>query len=101
MIVLVTSIPVMPGIAVALLALAAGFVTLGNLAVIRAYRIGEMSVVSPFRYTVILTSLAVGYEADLHFLGSGLGEVVPYAVMILVLLVRPSGLFGRKEAVRV
>jgi drug/metabolite transporter (DMT)-like permease len=46
---------------VALLALAAGFVTLGNLAVIRAYRIGEMSVVSPFRYTVILTSLAVGY----------------------------------------
>ena len=49
----------------------------------------------------IATSLAVGYEGDLHFLGSGLGEVVPYAVMILVLLVRPSGLFGRKEAVRV
>jgi branched-chain amino acid transport system permease protein len=49
----------------------------------------------------IATSLAVGYEADLHFLGRGLGEVVPYAVMILVLLVRPSGLFGRKEAVRV
>jgi drug/metabolite transporter (DMT)-like permease len=48
---------------VALLALAAGFVTLGNLAIIRAYRIGEMSAVSPFRYTVILTSLAVGYLA--------------------------------------
>ena len=49
----------------------------------------------------VVTALAVGYEGDLHFLGRGLGEVVPYAVMILVLLVRPSGLFGRKEAVRV
>jgi branched-chain amino acid transport system permease protein len=49
----------------------------------------------------VVTALAVGYEAELHFLGRGLGEVVPYAVMILVLLVRPSGLFGRKEAVRV
>jgi branched-chain amino acid transport system permease protein len=49
----------------------------------------------------VTTALAVGYEAQLHFLGRGLGEVVPYAVMILVLLVRPSGLFGRQEAVRV
>jgi branched-chain amino acid transport system permease protein len=49
----------------------------------------------------VVTALAVGYESELHFLGRGLGEVVPYAVMILVLLVRPSGLFGRKEAVRV
>ncbi|GAA3384865.1 branched-chain amino acid ABC transporter permease [Cryptosporangium minutisporangium] len=49
----------------------------------------------------VVTALAVGYESELHFLGRGLGEVVPYAVMILVLLVRPSGLFGGKEAVRV
>jgi branched-chain amino acid transport system permease protein len=49
----------------------------------------------------VATALAVGYEAELHFLGRGLGEVVPYAVMLLVLLVRPSGLFGRKETVRV
>jgi branched-chain amino acid transport system permease protein len=48
-----------------------------------------------------VTALAVGYEAQLHFLGRGLGEIVPYVVMILVLLVRPSGLFGRAEAVRV
>jgi branched-chain amino acid transport system permease protein len=48
----------------------------------------------------VVTALAVGYETQLHFLGRGLGEVVPYAVMILVLLVRPSGLFGREEAVR-
>lgn len=49
----------------------------------------------------VTTALAVGYESDLHFLGTGLGEFVPYAVMILVLLVKPSGLLGRKEAVRV
>ena len=49
----------------------------------------------------VATSLTVGYESQLHFLGNGVGEVVPYAVMILVLLVRPSGLFGRKEAIRV
>lgn len=49
----------------------------------------------------VASALAVGYEAELHFLGNGFGEVVPYVVMILVLLVRPSGLFGRKEAVRV
>lgn len=49
----------------------------------------------------VASSLAVGYEAELHFLGQGFGEVVPFAVMILVLLVKPSGLFGRKEAVRV
>jgi branched-chain amino acid transport system permease protein len=49
----------------------------------------------------VVTALAVGYEAELHFLGHGLGEVVPYAVMILVLLVRPAGLFGDKESVRV
>jgi branched-chain amino acid transport system permease protein len=49
----------------------------------------------------MVTALAVGYQAELDFLGGGLGEVVPYAVMILVLLVRPSGLFGRRDAVRV
>ena len=31
----------------------------------------------------------------------GFGEVVPYVVMIIVLLVRPQGLLGSKEAVRV
>ena len=48
----------------------------------------------------LVTSLTVGYESDLAFLGSGFGEVVPYLVMIIVLLVRPQGLLGSKEAVR-
>ena len=49
----------------------------------------------------LVTALTVGYESDLTFLGSGFGEVVPYVVMIIVLLVRPQGLLGSKEAVRV
>ena len=46
-------------------------------------------------------SLAAGYQEQLLFLGRGFGEVVPYVVMIAVLLVRPSGLFGTKELTRV
>jgi len=49
----------------------------------------------------LVTSLTVGYQDQLAFLGSGFGEVVPYVVMIVVLLVRPQGLLGSKEAVRV
>lgn len=40
---------------------AALFVTFGNLAVVQAFRIGEVSAVSPFRYVAILTSLAAGF----------------------------------------
>jgi len=46
-------------------------------------------------------SFAAGYQNQLLFLGRGFGDVVPYVVMILVLLVRPSGLFGTKELTRV
>lgn len=46
-------------------------------------------------------SFAAGYQEQLLFLGRGFGDVVPYIVMILVLLVRPSGLFGTKELTRV
>jgi branched-chain amino acid transport system permease protein len=49
----------------------------------------------------LVTALTVGYESDLAFLGTGFGEVAPYVVMIIVLLVRPQGLLGSKEAVRV
>ena len=35
------------------------------------------------------------------FLGRGFGDVVPYVVMLIVLLVRPVGLFGTKELTRV
>jgi branched-chain amino acid transport system permease protein len=49
----------------------------------------------------IAEAMAAGYQEQLLFLGRGFGDVVPYVVMILVLLVRPSGLFGTRELTRV
>ena len=49
----------------------------------------------------IAEAMASGYQEQLLFLGRGFGDVVPYVVMIIVLLVRPSGLFGTKELTRV
>lgn len=45
--------------------------------------------------------LALGYDRYLSFLGGGFGEIMPYVIMIVVLLVRPSGLFGTKDLARV
>ena len=39
--------------------------------------------------------------SDIAFLGRGLSDVTPYFVMVLVLLWRPSGLYGTRELVRV
>jgi branched-chain amino acid transport system permease protein len=49
----------------------------------------------------VAESLVAGYSDTLSFLGGGFGTVVPYAVMLLVLLVRPAGLFGTRELARV
>jgi branched-chain amino acid transport system permease protein len=49
----------------------------------------------------ITATLCAGYQDELAFLGRGFGSVAPYVVMVLVLLVRPSGLFGSKEITRV
>jgi branched-chain amino acid transport system permease protein len=49
----------------------------------------------------VAETLVQGYATDLSFLGSGFHTVMPYAVMVAVLLVRPSGLFGTKELHRV
>ncbi|MET7849236.1 branched-chain amino acid ABC transporter permease [Streptomyces avermitilis] len=49
----------------------------------------------------VTEALAAGYQSELSALGEGFGDVVPYAVMVLVLLVRPAGLFGTREAARV
>lgn len=46
-------------------------------------------------------ALVAGYQSELHVLGEGFGDVAPYAVMVLVLLVRPTGLFGARGAARV
>ncbi len=49
----------------------------------------------------VVATLTAGYQDELSFLGRGLGNVAPYVVMVLVLLWRPSGLFGTKELTRV
>ena len=45
--------------------------------------------------------LTQGYAGNLSFLGLGFHTVMPYVVMVAVLLVRPSGLFGTRELSRV
>ena len=57
--------------------------------------------VAPYVPAAVAEALAAGYQDQIAFLGRGFGDVVPYVVMILVLLVRPSGLFGTKELTRV
>jgi branched-chain amino acid transport system permease protein len=49
----------------------------------------------------VVQSLSAGYNDQVAFLGSPLSEVSGYVVMILVLLWRPSGLFGTRELARV
>lgn len=49
----------------------------------------------------VAVSMTTSYQGDLAFLGRGLNEMVPYVVLLLVLLWRPSGLFGSKEITRV
>ena len=41
------------------------------------------------------------YLKDFAFLGAGFGGIVPYLLMMVVLLVRPYGLFGTEEIRRV
>ena len=49
----------------------------------------------------VVVTMSSGYQDEVAFLGRGLGQVAPYIVMVLVLLVRPSGLFGTRELTRV
>ncbi|MFC4606721.1 branched-chain amino acid ABC transporter permease [Streptomyces maoxianensis] len=49
----------------------------------------------------LTAAMAAGYQSELSVLGSGFADVAPYLVMVLVLLVRPTGLFGSKELTRV
>lgn len=49
----------------------------------------------------LVATYCAGYQDEMSFLGRGLGEVAPYTVMLLVLLVRPAGLFGTRGVTRV
>jgi branched-chain amino acid transport system permease protein len=45
--------------------------------------------------------LTLGYQHQLAFLGLSFSQAAPYILMLLVLLIRPAGLFGTKEVSRV
>lgn len=49
----------------------------------------------------VTEAMATGYQGQLAPLGRGIGDLAPYLVMIVVLLLRPAGLFGTKEPARV
>ena len=49
----------------------------------------------------VAQQLAAGYQDELSFLGRGLSNVIPYVVLFVVLLWRPTGLFGTREVTRV
>lgn len=50
----------------------------------------------------VVEQLTAGYESHAAaFLGSGIHEVTPYLIMILVLLIRPYGLFGTRKVERI
>jgi branched-chain amino acid transport system permease protein len=53
----------------------------------------------------VSVSLFKSYESDLavsgfNIFGGGFSDVVPYVVMLLVLLVRPTGLLGTRQVQR-
>ena len=49
----------------------------------------------------VVVTMSSGYQDEIAFLGRGLGEVAPYVVMVLVLLVRPPACSAREELTRV
>jgi branched-chain amino acid transport system permease protein len=49
----------------------------------------------------VAQTMAAGYQDEISFLGRGLSNVIPYVVLFVVLLWRPSGLFGTRELSRV
>jgi branched-chain amino acid transport system permease protein len=46
-------------------------------------------------------TLAAGYADDIEFLGSNFQIIAPYVVMLVILVIRPAGLFGTRELTRV
>ena len=50
----------------------------------------------------VITELTAGYESGVaNILGAGIHEITPYLIMILILLIRPYGLFGTRKVERI
>ncbi|RJL36027.1 branched-chain amino acid ABC transporter permease [Bailinhaonella thermotolerans] len=48
----------------------------------------------------VTEALAVGYQDEAALLRGGFADIAPYLLMIVVLLIRPTGLFGTRELAR-
>lgn len=84
---------VMPnGYEIALLASAACLVCACNMLIILAFRTGDMTVVGPFRYSVIIGSLAVGYAV--------FGDRPDALALVGAALIVGSGLYALKRDAR-
>ncbi|WP_117208987.1 branched-chain amino acid ABC transporter permease [Allorhizocola rhizosphaerae] len=49
----------------------------------------------------VLQELVAGYQSHFPWLGGNISVITPYVVMLIVLLVKPYGLFGTREVERV
>jgi branched-chain amino acid transport system permease protein len=49
----------------------------------------------------VVQEIVANYQSQMLFLGGNVSVIAPYVVMLLVLLVRPYGLFGTREVERV
>jgi branched-chain amino acid transport system permease protein len=49
----------------------------------------------------VVQELTATYQSNFPWLGGNISVVTPYVVMLLVLLVKPYGLFGTHEVERV
>jgi branched-chain amino acid transport system permease protein len=49
----------------------------------------------------VVEELTAGYEGSFGFLGNGFYAVAPFVLMIIILLIRPYGLFGTRKVERV
>jgi branched-chain amino acid transport system permease protein len=68
--------------------------------------VGGLDSIKGAIYGALIIGIAEAFTATYQaqyasFLGANFSQVVPYAVMLIVLLVRPYGLFGTKEVERV
>jgi branched-chain amino acid transport system permease protein len=49
----------------------------------------------------VVEELTAGYEGNFGFLGNGFYVIAPFLLMIIILLIRPYGLFGTRKVERV
>jgi branched-chain amino acid transport system permease protein len=49
----------------------------------------------------LVQSFGSGYQSHIAFLGAGGADILPWILMVLVLLIKPTGLFGKQPLTRI